>query len=44
MDKVQILKRLLEQGYITVDEFVLLYEKEYVYVPNQNNYIYPYRF
>jgi len=29
MEKVQILKRLLEQGHITVDEFVILYEKEY---------------
>jgi len=24
MEKVQILKRLLEQGHITVDEFVLI--------------------
>lgn len=46
MEKVQILKRLLEQGHITVDEFIVLYEneKQYVYIPSTASYTYPYRF
>ncbi len=46
MEKIEILKRLLKDGHITVDEFIVLYEneKQYVYIPSTTSYTYPYRF
>lgn len=37
--KLEILNRLAKDGYITLDEALILLEtkKEYVYIPNNNN-------
>lgn len=46
-DKIKILARLIKEGHITIDEFVLLTEPEIKYIqgyqiPYQNPYTYPY--
>ncbi len=46
-DKIKILARLIKEGQITIDEFVLLTEPEIKYIqgyqmPYQNPYNYPY--